>query len=280
MTVFDVFYKQNLRNAQHILVMRNCLTYANALAGINDDRFAGKRATLLACIDREDDYFQISQGSKYTAQIEEADKRRDRAYSIINNVSAAFEDGYGPAEFVAPAKQIQEVLTKHKVNPRDQYDQQTGMVTECCQHLDTVADAIAVLSLTNVFAILKSANEEVNTYIMKRQTERADFSVGALHDARVATDAAFDSFMDYVSALSLVNPSPAISQFIKEWNSYVDHIRKMMLNVAAAPSKANATDTTEGGGEPAPTPEQTETPTPPSQGGSGTGSSINSPVEL
>lgn len=95
------FSKPNLRNATHLQVMRNCVEYANTLSGISDQRFSNVKATYLAALDREDDLFQTSQGSKYTKQIEDADKTRDRAYSIICNVSAAFADGYGPDELVS-----------------------------------------------------------------------------------------------------------------------------------------------------------------------------------
>lgn len=259
------FAKHSLRNATHLQVMRNCVEYANTLAGISDSRMANVKATFLTALDKEDDLFQISQGSKYTKQIEEADKKRDRAYSIINKVSDAFHDGYGPEELVAPAKQVQQLIAEHKVKNDEQFVQQTGMVNEFLQHSESITAAFAALRLENVLAILRSANNEVNTFIMKRQTERAEVAVGALKDARTATDAAYDNFIAYIEALSIITPSAAIDKFIKEWNSYVNYVRVQILKGDAA--KADNADTEEAplNDEKAPTPA-----TPPAQDG-GTG---------
>lgn len=242
------FYKQNLRNATHLQVMRNCVEYANSLAGINDTRLANIKATYLTALDKEDDLFQISQGSKYTKQIEDADKVRDRAYSIITKVADAFHDGYGPADLVAPAQQVQDVIDKHKVKNEDQYVQQTGMVNEFLQHALAIRPAFVTLKIDRVLDTLKSANDEVNDFIMKRQTERAEVAVGALRDARAVTDAAYDSFIQYIEALSIINPSAAIDKFLKEWNSYINYVRVQILKTdsvkADAPADSIIDDTT------------------------------------
>lgn len=234
------FSKPNLRNATHIQVMRNCVEYANALSGISDQRLTNIKATYLTALDREDDLFQISQGSKYTKQIEDADKTRDRAYSIICQVSAAFADGFGPDDLAAPAQQVQELIAKYKVKNDEQYVQQTGQVNEFLQHAAEIKPAFKSLKLDKVLDTLKAANDEVNDFIMKRQTERAEVAVGALKDARVQTDAAYDSFIQYIEALSIITPSAALDKFIKEWNSYINYVRVQILKTDSA--KADVTD--------------------------------------
>lgn len=228
------FSKHALRNATHLQVMRNCVEYANTLAGISDQRFLNVKATLLAAIDKEDDLFQISQGSKYTKQIEDADKTRDRAYSIICNVSSAFADGYGPDDYVEPAQKIQELINKYKVKNDEQYVQQTGMVNEFVQHATDIKPAFNALKLDRVLETLHSANAEVNDFIMKRQIERAEVAIGALKEARIATDAAYDSFIQYIEALSIITPSAAIDKFMKEWNSYINYVRVQILKTDSA----------------------------------------------
>lgn len=259
------FNKARLRAATHITVMRNLLQYANTLATLGNSRLTGLLASLAKCIDKEDDDYQLTTGSKYTADIEEADKTRDRAWGIIGNVVRAFAEGYGDTEHTAAAQAILDVINKHKVNVTDQFVQETGMINEFTQRADALSAEFAALNLTAVYANLKEGNAKVNEYIMLRQTERADLAVGALKDDRAATDAAYASFVDYVNALAIIQPSAAIDKFVKEWNSYLNYVRVQILHDgqadgtdADAPADGTQSETTGAG---------TETPTPPAQGG-------------
>lgn len=258
------FNKGRLRTATHITVMRNTLQYAEALADVNDQKLKALTTALRTAIDREDDDYQVSQGSKYTKQIEEADIKRDRAWGIIGNVTRAFAEGYGDEQHTAAALTILEVINKHKVNVNDQFVQQTGMVREFTQRADALAEEFAVLNLTKVYDALKDGNEEVNHYLMMRQNERADLAVGALKEDRNATDAAYANFVAYVDALSLVNPTAGVKKFIKEWNSYVNYVRVQIIKSGSSSAEdidinpddvpadgGNTTDTTtDNGGTP------------------------------
>lgn len=265
------FSKSRLRAATHITVMRNLLQYANTLATLGNDRLTGLLATLAKCIDKEDDDYQVSTGSKFTADIEEADKTRDRAWGIIGNVVRAFAEGYGDAEHTNAAKAILDVITKHKVSVNDQFVQETGMINEFTQRADALAAEFATLNLTAVYANLKEGNAKVNEYIMLRQNERADLAVGELKDDRIATDAAYASFVDFVNALTIIQPSAALDKFIKEWNSYLNYVRVQILH----DGQADGSDA-----EIPADAEQAPEPTPGTSGGnqgSGSGGSNNKP---
>ena len=269
------FDKTRLRTLSHVKVMRNCLEYANVLAGMNNARLNGLRLTLAACADREENDFNISQGSKYTAEITEADYKRDRAWGIIGNVVRGFEQGYGTAEQTAAAKAILEVVNKQKVAVNDDFTQETGMIDKFALHADPLAAEFATLNLTAIYAALKEGNATVNEFIMKRQTERADLAVGAIKADRAATDAAYTELIQYVEALAIVTPAAQLDTFIKQWNSYLNYIREHSLDDAKVKDEneygaeddgtVTVPDAPEGDGG------HTETPTPPAQGNGGDG---------
>lgn len=259
------FNKARLRAATHITIMRNCLQYANTLASLNDDRLRGLIAALAQRVDKEDNDYHVAQGSQYTPQITAADDMRDRSWGIISTVARAFTQGYGTDEQTAAAEAIVRLMNENKVITTDQFVQETGEINEFVQKADAQAVAFQLLALDTVYANLKRGNNEVNTYIMKRQDERATLPAGALKDDRTQTDAAYDAFAQFVDALHVIQPSAAIVKFITEWNSYIDYMRQQILHDAAAPADGTTTDTTTDGDATVPeeSPEGSYTPSNP-----------------
>lgn len=272
--VINTFSRQRLRNATHITVMRNFVTYLNDLASVIDNRLRDKIVVLVSCIDREDDDYIVSQASDLSDVINKADYTRDRAYGTICNVARAFAVGYGSERQTEAAKSIVAVCESHKVVVTAQKVQETGMLNEFLQHTASLADAFAALALTDVYARLKESNDIVNNCIMSRQDERAERMVGALKADRAATDAAYVDVVNYLVAISTVLPSPAYDAFAKKWNSYVDYVRKQIVDEGAAPATPAPSvpeqGTTTGGNGTTTAPEGTTQP-----GTSGSGSNSN-----
>ena len=103
---------------------------------------------------------------------------------------------------------------------------------------DKYSEQTAKLALTAFVTNLKEANERVRSLTLQRTNERMGLSVGALKNARKATDAAYYALIKMVNALALVFGDKDYALFIDYVNTEVAQYKRNVIK-----QKATATNT-------------------------------------
>ena len=98
------------------------------------------------------------------------------------------------------------------------------------------ADQIDLLSLKPFVEQLRAANEKVRSLTNERTDERAGRTLGALREARQASDKAYRDLVKRVNALALIEGDTDYAAFIDYVNAEIEHYKQEVLSKSKKPS--------------------------------------------
>ena len=184
----------------------------------------------------EDECLKLTQKSLLTDEIVEADSLRDSLYAGYRKSVKGFANFPLPAHAYA-AKVLLQHMKDYKIDPRMQLDSQTGLMINFIDDLGTkYADQIDLLSLKPFVEQLRAANEKVRSLTNERTDERIGRTLGALREARKASDKAYRDLVKMVNALALIEGDADYAAFIDYVNTEIEHYKQEVLTRAKKPS--------------------------------------------
>ena len=233
-----------MANGAHYNFMKSVLDRAKA-AEIVVSKLSSDVTALEKAFEVEDENLLLSQKSRFTARISEADTQRDAFYFGYRNAMASFLT-LSSGEMKESAENLQEHLNTYKVDPREQLDRQTGLMINFIKDLEgKLKDDVACLGLTQMVTKMKEANDTVYTLLIERDNEKSVKIAGAVKASRLATDDAYQALVLKVNALAVVEGDAAYASFIDGLNSQIVRFKREALGQKVSTAKATDTDTTE-----------------------------------
>lgn len=224
-----------MNNGAHFLYITNMATRSMA-----DVTVFNKCTPLVQALQKaaayEDECLQLTQKSMLTDEIIEADSLRDRLYAGYRKSVKGFADFPVP-EHAQAAKVLLQHMKDYKIDPRMQLDRQTGLMINFIDDLGAkYADQIDLLSLKPFVEQLRAANEKVRSLTNERTDERAGRTLGALREARQASDRVYRDLVKRVNALALIEGDTDYAAFIDYVNAEIEHYKQEVLSKSKKPS--------------------------------------------
>lgn len=226
-----------MSNGAHFAFVERVLTRAKA--DTKAMAVVGKFVTALeTAFAEEDKYLTLSRKSMKTDSIAKADAERDRLYRGVRKAVKAFMDT-GVARFATPASVLWQSMKDYNINTSAQIDKETGLLTNLIDDFQGVhADCVEALALTDLVALMKTANEEVKTLTKERIDDRLGVATGALKAARNNTDDAYRTLTMAVNGYVVLNGDSELGALIDVLNLEIQHYKREVLG-----GKAGAPDT-------------------------------------
>ncbi len=239
-----------MNNGAHFTFVSNILARVESDSAVKG-KAADQVSNFKAAVSAEDEVLKVSQKSLLTDDIAKADSDRDALYSGYKKAV----EGFLPmpiADMAQAAKVLAQHIKDYKINTSDQLDKETGLLVNFISDLETkYADQIAKLSLTAFVTNMKETNERVRTLTLQRTNERMGLEVGALKNARNATDNAYRALVKMVNALSLVYGEKDYASFIDYVNTEITHYKREVLGQkASAPTTSGSSAVDSGSSTP------------------------------
>lgn len=274
--MLNQFRKAGLRNAQYLDVMQQMADRFAAIKSITHRDWTPAVAALTTAVQKLDQDFKQQQGSDITAQITEADQKRDKAYQTFAAIIKAQAEAEVPA-----AQKVLKIINKYNLRTTMQMDEENAIIKQIHDDINDLGyEKLFDLGVTDHWALAISTTHVLSEYLRQRDDERATLQTGLIKADRAAIDSAYDRCATIIDAALIYEPSQALTDAVAKANSYINRVRTQMLSQSATESEevSGATTTTipeeptegstEGNGN-TPSTEGTQTPTPPSQGEDG-----------
>ncbi|MBM7635725.1 DUF6261 family protein [Streptococcus saliviloxodontae] len=164
--------------------------------------------------------FQVVQKGKVASDLakdlDEADKKRDRAYQTFANFvkSYAYVDG---KDIETAYKQLTQVLSEHKNITGLTYEEETAQLTRFFEEMAAPekTTALATLNLTVHYDNLKAAQTQFTKAYQARLKEQTDTKVGASLKQKRLLKTNYDYLIDLVAVLAYGQPSNEELQNLK-----------------------------------------------------------------
>ena len=236
------FQKSKLRFGAHFAVM-SAFDEKVVVVVNGEPQLATAYNTFKSALTNEDAAVKIARASEYSAQILKMDNIRDRLYSSIRGTSEMWED-LGIEPQATSARAVMHEVRIYNVDTKAQFDQETGLLMNFIQPLETPAmqEHLATLGLTASFTQMKFATNEVRRLLALRGDERAANAAFDLKASRQATDAAYDALVERIEALNIIDDQHRFDTFIAQWSAEIARIRQQILSQSSGNSGSGAND--------------------------------------
>lgn len=246
MTTFKSLPKVRLRSGAHFTVMEAFQAKLEA-AKFTPAKLTALVTEFTTALAEEDKYLKQSNASALSQQLADTDGERDKLYSLTKQTITQWANADFEPQSTA-AKALLMLIKLYKVDIHDQYDQETGLLTNLLTDMATTENAahVATLGLTSVIASLTEKNEQMKTLMAERSDERSTKVAGALKAARTQVNALYDQLTKLIESYSdTADDTTPYETFITEWNAEVERIKQQAVS-AAASSKAKSAATATG----------------------------------
>ena len=229
-----------MNNGAHFTFVSNILARAESDSAVKG-KAADQVSNFKAAVNAEDEVLKVSQKSLLTDDIAKADSDRDALYAGYKKAVEGFL-AMPIADMAQAAKILAQHIKDYKINTADQLDKETGLLVNFISDLEEkYAEQVTKLSLTAFVTNMKEANERVRTLTLQRTNEKMGLEVGALKNARNATDNAYRALVKMVNALALVYGEKDYTSFIDYVNTEVTHYKREVIGQkATAPSTSGS----------------------------------------
>ncbi|WP_459188924.1 DUF6261 family protein [Parabacteroides sp. APC149_11_2_Y6] len=181
--------------------------------------------------------------SVMTTEMRAADKKRDSMQSAILSQIRTFANHF-EADKQAAAKRLIPFADKYKNTTQLSFNDQTGMTENFIQatESDTMKADFAALGLTAWVSELKKANAECAALSDARRTESGQRNTPQKSvDTRPAFDVAYETLVEALNALALVNGDSKYLELFTWWNAMIDEFR-VSVSLRHGKGKGGKTD--------------------------------------
>ena len=264
-----------MNNGAHFTFVSNILARVESDTAVKG-KAADQVSNFKAAVNAEDEVLKVSQKSLLTDDIAKADSDRDALYAGYKKAVEGFL-AMPIADMAQAAKILAQHIKDYKINTSDQLDKETGLLVNFISDLEEkYADQIKTLSLTAFVTNMKEANERVRTLTLQRTNERMGLEVGALKNARNATDNAYRALVKMVNALALVYGEKDYTSFIDYVNTEVTHYKREVLGQKSSAPSTSGSSAVDSGSNSTPSGGGSSSGSGSSNGGSSSGGSSSS----
>lgn len=237
----------SLTNGAHYNFMEAIYTNLNSIL-LYGEKLRTELPAFKTALDNEDAVLVLSRKSNKTDEIANADKTRDNAYVGYKYTVKGFTYLGSGAQYEA-AKVLTQHLTDYQIDTQMSLSRQTGLMTNFIEDLEsTYSEQVESLGLTPFVTMMKNGNEKVKAGLQSRDNERAGQTKAAMLAARADTDAAYQTIVDKINALYLVDTTNTdeYATTIDEINAQIKHYKEQELSKKPSKPKEEATggDTT------------------------------------
>lgn len=185
-----------------------------------------------------------------TAEMKEADRRRDSAAGVISSVVSAYLTT--PVETKSAAAQLlSPQLSAYKGIRSHEYTKQTAEIKGMLGVLDAPENksAVTTLGLDEEVAALRTANEAFTAAFLSKAQEMSERQPQSDISSTDAVNEANTLYLDIVqtvNAYAIVKPSDALNKFIEKVNGLVGAYSRIAGSTSGSGSASDGTE--EGGG--------------------------------
>ena len=206
----------SLTNGAHYNFMEAIYTNLNSIL-LYGEKLRTELPAFKTALDNEDAVLVLSRKSNKTDEIANADKARDNAYVGYKYTVKGFTYLGSGAQYEA-AKVLTQHLTDYQIDTQMSLSRQTGLMTNFIEDLEsTYSEQVESLGLTPFVTI---------------DNERAGQTKAAMLAARADTDAAYQTIVDKINALYLVDTTNTdeYATTIDEINAQIKRYREQELS--------------------------------------------------
>lgn len=237
----------SLTNGAHYNFMEAIYTNLNSIL-LYGEKLRTELPAFKTALDNEDAVLVLSRKSNKTDEIANADKARDNAYVGYKYTVKGFTYLGSGAQYEA-AKVLTQHLTDYQIDTQMSLSRQTGLMTNFIEDLEsTYSEQVESLGLTPFVTMMKNGNEKVKAGLQSRDNERAGQTKAAMLSARADTDVAYQTIVDKINALYLVDTTNTdeYATTIDEINAQIKHYKEQELSKKPSKPKEETTggDTT------------------------------------
>ena len=221
----------SLTNGAHYNFMEAIYTNLNSIL-LYGEKLRTELPAFKTALDNEDAVLVLSRKSNKTDEIANADKARDNAYVGYKYTVKGFTYLGSGAQYEA-AKVLTQHLTDYQIDTQMSLSRQTGLMTNFIEDLEsTYSEQAESLGLTPFVTMMKNGNEKVKAGLQSRDNERAGQTKAAMLAARADTDAAYQTIVDKINALYLVDTTNTdeYATTIDEINAQIKRYREQELS--------------------------------------------------
>jgi len=189
--------------------------------GAESLKVAAHFAIYLSAYNKEDEGLKRIVKSLYTEKIREADKARDEIFSGMAEIAAASLKHYAP-DVREAAKKLKILFGTYGNVSAMPLNEQTSAVNNILQDLRGEYSAAAqTVGITGWADELETRNNTFETFVKGRFREAASQNGVAVKAAREEVDAAYDTIVERINALVIVEGEGAYAAFIRTLNAVV-----------------------------------------------------------
>lgn len=228
----------SLTNGAHYNFMEAIYTNLNSIL-LYGEKLRTELPAFKTALDSEDAVLVLTRKSNKTDEIANADKARDNAYVGYKYAVKGFTYLGSGAQYEA-AKVLTQHLTDYQIDTQMSLSRQTGLMTNFIEDLEsTYSEQAESLGLTPFVTMMKNGNEKVKAGLQSRDNERAGQTKAAMLAARADTDAAYQTIVDKINALYLVDTTNTdeYATTIDEINAQIKRYREQELSKKSTKEK-------------------------------------------
>ncbi len=221
-------YLKRMNNAAHFLFVKKIRDRAKAhpVVSVKCKKWLDP---LDAAVEKEDANLVISQKSRFTDGIVEADGVRGMNYTIYKKAVKGFKDlPAGP--MAEAAKVLWQQIIDYDIDTKMQLDRETSLLLNFVDDLETkYAEQVTLLGLTAFVTNIKTANEKVIELTDSRTEERMAIGLGALKASREDSDETTYALFKSVNAYAWLEDTDEYDDFIDYVNAEITHYKREVL---------------------------------------------------
>lgn len=231
--MLNQFRKAGLRNAQYLDVMQQMADRFAAIKSITHRDWNPAVAALTTAVQKLDQDFKQQQGSDITAQITEADQKRDKAYQTFVAIIRVQAEAGVPA-----AQKVLKIINKYNLRTTMQMDEESAIIKQIHDDINDLGyENLLDLGVTDHWALAISTTHVLSEYLRQRDDERATLQTGLIKADRATIDPAYDRVAAILNAALIYESSQPLTDAVAQLNSYINRIRTQMLSVSVAESE-------------------------------------------
>jgi hypothetical protein len=217
---------KKLRNNVHFEFMSSILALLQTL-GATISLIAGVLSKFAALIKEEDDSLIQLRRYETTQEIHDEDGRRDNAfsrmYSLVRFGFKHFDETKRKA-----AERVYNIMKEFKNAPRLPLAEESAVIHNLLQKLETVSDDITLLGLGEWVSEMKDANGKVRALMAERESEAAYKTQHKVKTVRVAVDEAYHELLACLEVVAIVENSDACKQLLAEINARINEYNNVL----------------------------------------------------